>query len=68
MLGVVDVKVTGSPELAVAVAVNGVWSIVWAPGLANVMVWLAGTAGVTAFDSADAGPVPIAFVAVTENR
>ena len=32
---VVEVRVTGSPELAVAVAVNGVWSIVLLPGFVN---------------------------------
>ena len=37
----VEVEVTGSPEVDVAVTVNGVWSIVLVPGLTKVMVWVA---------------------------
>ena len=40
---------------------------VWLAGLANVMVWPSGTAGTTALDGVDAGPVPSAFVARTVN-
>ena len=38
---VVDVSVTGRPELAVGAVVTGVWSKVLLPGLVNVMVWVA---------------------------
>ncbi len=38
------------------------------PGLAVTAVGLPGTvAGVTLFEASDAGPVPVAFVAVTVN-
>ena len=40
MAGVVDVRVTGSPELAVGATVTGDWAMVLGPGLVNVMVWL----------------------------
>ena len=33
----------------------------------NVIVWLRGTAGVTALDGAEAGPVPIELIALTVN-
>jgi hypothetical protein len=59
---VAEVNVTASPELAVAVSV-GLELKLCVPGFGNVIVWLA--CGVTAFDAADAGPVPMALVAVT---
>ena len=59
-----DVKATG--KLASDDAVNvGVVPNVCAPGLAKVIVWVA--RGVTAFEAADAGPVPALLVAVTVN-
>ena len=57
-----EVKLTASPELAVAVKV-GVVPKFCAPGSAKVIVWLA--AGVTEFDAAEASPVPAPLVAVT---
>ena len=39
MVGVVVVKVTWSPEDAVALTVRGDWMSVLLPGLVNVMVW-----------------------------
>ena len=64
--GVVDeVSVTGSPEVAVGLTVNGDWSMVELGGLVNVMDWGTGATGATAFEGADAGPVPTVFVAVT---
>ena len=62
---VVDVSVTVSPEEAVADAVTGVWSMVLALMFANVIVCGSGTAGVTAFEGVDAGPVPAMFVALS---
>ena len=47
---VLEASVTGRPELAVAVAVSGVASIVWLPGLVKVMLWLSWAPGVTLFD------------------
>ncbi len=38
---VVDVKVTGSPELAVGATVTGDWAMVLLPGFVNVIVWVA---------------------------
>lgn len=38
--GVVDVRATVSPELAVAPEANGVRVNVFGPGLAKVIVWL----------------------------
>ena len=64
---VLEASVTGRPELAVAVAVSGVASIVWLPGLVKVMLWLSWAPGVTLFDGVDAGPVPATFVAWTVN-
>ena len=60
--GVVEVKVTASAEVAVAVRV-GVELKLWVPGLVKVMVW--DDLGVTEFEAEEAGLVPIAFVAVT---
>ncbi len=40
MACVVDVKATGSPELAVGATVTGDWAMVLAPGLGNVIVWV----------------------------
>src|SRR5688500_17914687 len=60
--GVAEVKATVSPELALAASV-GVVPKGWAPGLANVMAWL--PFGVTAFDAAEAGPVPALLEART---
>jgi hypothetical protein len=59
---VVEVKVTGNVELAVAVKV-GVVPKVCAPGGLKVMVW--GALGVTAEDAVDAEPEPAEFLAVT---
>ncbi len=59
---VAEVNVTGSPLLAVAVSVGAV-PMVWAPGFANVIVWL--PRGVTLLLGADGVPVPALFVAVT---
>jgi len=61
--GVVEVKVTARPEVEVAISVVGPPKFC-GPGSAKVMVWA--LAGVTAFDGADAGPVPALFVAFTE--
>src|ERR1043166_2324601 len=60
--GVDDVKDTVRADEAVAVRV-GVVPKVCAAGCANVMVCAA--FGVTAFEAADAGPVPAELVAVT---
>jgi hypothetical protein len=59
-----DVKVGVNPDDAVAVNV-GVVPKFCAFGLANVIVWFA--FGVTAFDAADAGPIPMELVALTVN-
>jgi hypothetical protein len=59
---VLDVNVTGRPELAVAVKL-GVVPKFCVPGLLKVIVWL--PFGVTAFDAAEALPVPMPLVAVT---
>lgn len=59
---VLEVKLTGSPELAVAVSV-GVVPKFCAPGLAKVIVCVA--SGVVLFDAADGAPVPAELVAVT---
>ena len=46
--GVDVVNVTSRPEEAVALTVSVGWAIVWAPGLAKVIVWLSLTiTGVT---------------------
>ncbi len=58
---------TGSPELAVGLVATGDCSMVEFGGFVKVMVCGTGAAGVTAFDGAEAGPVPIALVAVTVN-
>ena len=60
--GVVEVKATVRPELAVAVNV-GLVPKVCAPGSAKVIVWP--PMGVTLLDAVEAEPVPIALVAVT---
>ena len=39
--GVDVVNVTARPEVVVALTARGDWSIVWAPGLAKVIVWVA---------------------------
>jgi hypothetical protein len=59
---VVELKDTGKLEVAVAESV-GVVPNDCEPGLEKLMVCAA--LGVTAFDAAEAGPVPAAFVAVT---
>ena len=64
---VVDVRTTVRPDDAVGATVTGVWSMVLLPGLVKVMDCGRGTAGMTAFDGVEAGPVPTAFVAVTVN-
>jgi hypothetical protein len=61
---VLDENVTVRPELAVAVSVGDVPKFC-APGLLNVIVWLA--LGVTLIDCADGAPVPAELVAVTVN-
>jgi len=55
-------NVTASPEVAVAVNV-GLELKLCVPGFGNVIVCDA--CGTTEFDAADAGPVPMALVAVT---
>ena len=65
--GLLVVRVTGRPELAVGFTTTGDWSIVLAPIVAKVMVWLGRVTGVTALDGSDAGPVPISLVARTVN-
>jgi len=57
-----ELNVTGLSDVAVAVSV-GVVPKFCAPGSAKVIVWLA--FGVTALDTAEAGPVPAPLVAVT---
>jgi hypothetical protein len=59
---VLEVNVGIRLELAVALNV-GVVPKFWELGLAKVIVWPA--TGVTAFDAAEACPVPVEFVAVT---
>lgn len=61
---VLDVKLTVSPELAVAVSVGDVPKFC-VPGLLNVMTWV--VAGVALLDATEAGPVPAELVAVTVN-
>ena len=60
-----DVRETGSPELAVAMTVSGeaVMELVRRLGEGDGLG--TGTAGMTAFDGAEAGPVPTVFVAWT---
>lgn len=60
--GVIELKVTTSDELAVAVRV-GLELKLCVPGLAKVMVCVA--LGVIEFEGDDAGLVPIALMAVT---
>jgi hypothetical protein len=60
--GVVDVKVTMSPELAVAVSIGDVPKV-WVPGFANVIV--CGPFGITLLDAADGALGPAELVAVT---
>jgi hypothetical protein len=57
-----EVKVTAALDVAVAVNV-GLVPKACVPGSAKVIVWLA--TGVTALDTAEAGPVPAPLVAVT---
>jgi hypothetical protein len=57
-----DPKLTGKPELALALKDGDVPKFC-APGSVKLMVWLA--AGVTAFETAEAVPVPAELVAVT---
>jgi hypothetical protein len=59
-----EVKVTGSPDEAVAVRVGDVPKFC-VPGLAKLMV--CEYFGVTLFEAADGEPVPSLFVAVTVN-
>jgi len=59
---VAEVNATARFDVAVAVKV-GVVPKFCAPGLAKVIVWLA--EGMTAFDAAEASPVPAPLVAVT---
>ena len=61
-LPVLEVKLTDSAELAVAVNV-GVVPKFWVPGILKVMVWL--TLGVALLDATDAALVPTPLVAVT---
>ena len=65
--GVVEVRVTGNPELAVAVTVIGDWARVEFGGWGKLIVCGTGAAGVTAFDGAEGGLVPTLLVAVTVN-
>ncbi len=64
---VVEVSVTGRPELAVGATVTGDWVRFLGPGFGNVIVWFSCGPGVTALDGADAGPGPAALVARTVN-
>jgi len=50
MLGVVDAKLTGRPELAVAVSTGGAVPRVWLPGELKVMVCAVGGAAETVKD------------------
>ena len=43
--GVCEIKVTGSPELALAVGTNGAAPRVWAGIAGKVIVWLSSSAG-----------------------